>query len=457
VSARTFVHRSRIDASAAEVFAWHARPGALERLTPPWDRVEVVERTGGIQDGDRVVLRVGPRPFRRLWVAEHADYQEGRSFRDIQVEGPFRRWEHTHTVVPDGVGACFLIDQIVFEPPLGAVSGPLAGPVVERLLRRSFAYRHRTIAQDLAMHRAAPGEAPMNVLVTGSSGLIGSALTAALTTGGHRVTRLVRSGADPAERRFAWDPAGGSIDPAALEGVDAVVHLAGESVAGRWTEAKKDRILSSRVGSTGLLAEALAGLDRRPQVLVCASAIGYYGDSGDEPVAEDAPAGNGFLADVVKQWEAAAEPAVDAGIRVVNLRFGIVLSPAGGALKAMLPAFRLGVAGRIGEGSQQMSWVAIDDVVGAVNHAIATSSLSGPVNATAPSPVTNAEFTRTLGRVLHRPTILPLPAFAARAALGEFATELLTGARVIPRRLTESGYEFRYPELEGALRHVLGK
>jgi hypothetical protein len=296
----------------------------------------------------------------------------------------------------------------------------------------------------------------MRVLVSGASGFIGSALVPTLTTGGHSVRRLVRR-VPSGEGEYRWNPAAGDVEPSALEGVDAIVHLAGESVAGRWTEPKKERILRSRVEGTPTLSEAIAVLDRPPGVLVCASAIGYYGDRGDEQLTEDSASGEGFLAEVVREWESASRPAEEAGIRVVRLRFGIVLGPSGGALKTMLRPFRLGLGGRLGRGRQWMSWVSIDDVVGAIHHALATEELAGVANTVAPNPVTNAEFTKTLARVLGRPALMPVPAPALRLVLGEFAQETLASARVIPGRLLETGYEFRYPELERALRHLLGR
>jgi uncharacterized protein len=287
--------------------------------------------------------------------------------------------------------------------------------------------------------------------------MIGSQLAALLQTGGREVARLVRSDPEPAAGRFLWDPDKGMIDARAFEGADAVVHLSGESVAGRWSEQKKRRIRDSRVRSTRLLSETLAGLERSPETLVCASAVGYYGDRGDEELTEESPFGEGFLAEVVRDWEAAAKPASDAGLRVVNLRFGIVLSPAGGALKAMLPAFRLGLGGRLGSGRQFMSWIAIDDAVGSINHALTKADLSRPVNAVAPNPVRNAEFTKTLAHVLRRPAVLAVPSIALSAALGDAAQELLGSQRAVPERLEQSGYRFRAPGLEDALRHVLGK
>ena len=296
----------------------------------------------------------------------------------------------------------------------------------------------------------------MKVLVTGSTGFIGSALVSALTAAGHQVTRLVRKLAGAGEVR--WDPAAGAIDTGGLEGHDAVVHLAGENIAGRWTAAKKQRIRESRVNGTRLLAEALAKLSRRPRALVCASAIGYYGDRGEEKLREGSPPGKGFLAEACVAWEAAAKPAADAGLRVVHLRIGVVLHPKGGALKQMLLPFKLGLGGVIGSGRQYMSWIALDDLIGIFQHALANDSLRGPANAVAPNPATNREFTKSLGQVLSRPTIFPMPAFAARLAFGEMADELLLAStRVEPARLAASGYSFAYPQLEAALRHLLGR
>jgi uncharacterized protein (TIGR01777 family) len=297
----------------------------------------------------------------------------------------------------------------------------------------------------------------MQVVVTGSSGLVGSALVRFFAAGGHEVVRLVRR-APKAKDEAGWDPERGTIDAAALEGVDAVVHLAGDSIAaGRWTAAKKVLLRSSRVGPTRLLAETLAGLKRRPRALVSASAVGYYGHRGDAWLREtDSPADD-FLGRLSVDWEDAAEPAREAGIRVVHPRIGIVLSPSGGALGKMLLPFRLGLGGVVGPGTQYFSWIAIDDLVAAILHAIEHAELAGAVNAAAPSPVTNAELTRTLGRVLGRPAVLPVPAFALRLALGEMADSVLASTRLRPERLLATGFRFRFPDLEGALRHVLGK
>ncbi|HUG92790.1 MAG TPA: TIGR01777 family oxidoreductase [Planctomycetaceae bacterium] len=295
----------------------------------------------------------------------------------------------------------------------------------------------------------------MKVLITGASGLVGSALVPKLHAAGHEVVRLVRRPpAQPDE--IEWRPDSATIDGTALEGCDAVVHLAGENIAGRWTAAKKRRIRESRVEGTRVLCTALAGLARPPGTFVGASAIGYYGDRGDDVLDDDSPPGTGFLPQVCVAWEAAADPLRETDARVVHLRIGVVLSRRGGALAKMLLPFRLGLGGVIGGGRQFWSWIALDDVVGAISHALSTDSLAGAANAVAPQPVTNREFTKTLGRVLKRPTVFPMPAFAARLAFGEMAEALmLASARVVPRRLESSGYAFEYPALEDALRHVL--
>ena len=295
----------------------------------------------------------------------------------------------------------------------------------------------------------------MKILITGSSGLIGSALVPVLIGDGHTIVRLVRRapGADSAR----WNPDDGSLDHGALQGIDAVVHLAGESIAsGRWTRARKALILNSRVRGTALLARSVSALRDKPKIFLSASAVGFYGDRGDALLDETRAGGRGFLADVCAKWEDAARPAVDAGIPVVTMRTGVVLSRAGGALPKMLAPFKLGLGGALGAGTQYMSWIAIDDVVGAMQHLLRLDPVAGPVNLVAPDPVTNLEFTKTLGAVLGRPTVLRVPAFGLRLALGEMADEmLLASTRAWPARLTASGYRFRYANLEAALHHVV--
>jgi uncharacterized protein (TIGR01777 family) len=302
----------------------------------------------------------------------------------------------------------------------------------------------------------------MRVGITGASGLVGRSLVPFLTKDGHEVLRLVRSRDRLRPGDVYWNPAAGEIDADSLDGLDAVVHLAGETVSERWTAAHKRAIMESRVQGTGLLARALAGLPRPPRVLVSASAVGYYGDGGDQELDESSPQGRDFLAGVARAWEEAAAPAAARGtgkeIRVVHPRLGVVLTPVGGALQRLLPPFRMGAGGKLASGRQWMSWIALDDVVRALHFLIVTESLAGPVNLTAPNPVTNADFARTLGHVLHRPALATVPALALRLMFGEMAdTMLLAGQRVLPRRLLAAGFTFRHPTLEEALRWALEK
>lgn len=296
----------------------------------------------------------------------------------------------------------------------------------------------------------------MEIAVTGATGLIGSALIARLTSGGHHVVRFVRSEPAPGSADIYWDPEKAYVDTIKLDGKDAVVHLAGESISKRWTPERKTRIQSSRARGTQLIAEAVRQVARPPKVLLSSSAIGYYGDRGPEILREESAPGKCFLAEVCREWEEATGVALRAGIRVVHLRTGIVLSREGGALAKMLLPFRLGAGGKVGSGKQYMSWIAIDDLVGAILHIIEHDALKGPVNGVAPNPVRNLEFTRALGKVLSRPTFLPLPAFAVRLLFGEMGEALLLSSqRVEPAKLKESGFVFQYPQLEEALRHVL--
>jgi uncharacterized protein (TIGR01777 family) len=294
----------------------------------------------------------------------------------------------------------------------------------------------------------------VKIAVSGASGLIGSALVRELEAAGHEVVRLVR-GRPAGPGAVAWDPDAGTIDVAALAGIDGAVHLSGATIGRRWSAARKAEIMESRVKSTHLIAETLASLDPSPSVLVCAGGIGIYGDRADEILTEESDLGGGFLAEVGRAWESACEPARAAGIRVVNLRAGIVLAREDGALARLLTPFKLGLGGRVGSGKQWWSWVALDDVVGAIRYAV-EGDITGPVNLVSPNPLTNAQFTKALGKALGRPTIFPFPALAAKALFGEMADEaLLTGQRALPARLLDAGFTFEYPEIDSAFAHAL--
>lgn len=465
MKSEVFHFTTKLKADPEAVFAWHESPGAFEALSPPWMDVKVVERSGGIRDGGQVVLSIGVGPLRMRWRLMHQNYIKGQQFQDVQVSGPFDRWTHTHKfepVVSNGDPSCILEDTIEFRmPSLPLPMLATTAGLIKEELRRMFSYRKEVLANQMSLERQS-GKT-MTVAITGSRGLIGSALVPLLTTQGHQVRRMIRSSTDGARDvqppDVVWSPQLDGDFEAQLEGADAIVHLAGENIAsGRWDASKKRAIRDSRVSATRALAECIARMKHPPRVLICASAVGYYGETGDVVVDEQAGPGQGFLSDLCVDWEAATEPARSAGVRVVNARIGVVLSPRGGALAKMLPPFQLGAGGNIGSGKQYMSWIAVDDVAGALLHCLNNEEVEGPVNLVAPQAVTNANFTRALGSVLHRPTICPVPDFAARLAFGEMADELLLAStRVKPVKLLETGYRFMYPQIEDALRHVLGK
>jgi len=442
---------------AADVYAWHAGRGAFERLVPPWQHLTMIERRGGIEDGAVLVFEYRSGPLRGRWVAVHQDNAAGKQFVDRQVHGPFAYWQHTHSFIPQGAEASILEDHVEFGLPFGGLADVLGGVSSRRALERLFRFRHRRTRTDLLRHADVKKTRRLKVAVTGATGLVGRDLCAFLAAGGHEVRRVVR-GARIDEGDIVWDPALGRLAAASLEGLDAVVHLAGETTAGRWTAARKQRIMASRREGTRLLAETMAAMKRPPKVLVSASAIGFYGDRGGVTLTEESEPGSGFLAEVTREWEAALEPARAAGVRVVSLRFGVVLSARGGALARMLPAYRAGVGGPVAGGDQWMSWVALDDLLGAALAALTDKRLEGPVNVVSPEPVTNREFAHTLGRVLRRPAKMPLPETAVQQVFGEMGESfLLHSQRVRPEKLEGAGFRFDYPFLEEALRFELGK
>jgi uncharacterized protein (TIGR01777 family) len=456
---RHYSTRTILPVRPAEAMAWHERPGAFERLAPPWEPLEVLERRGTVRDGDSLTLqmRMGPLPVR--WEAVHYGYREGEQFCDRQINGPFAHWEHAHRFAPHGATACRLTEEIDYRLPFEPLGGWLGDGQVRRKLEQMFAYRHRVTRLDLAAHARYRYKPRLKVAVSGASGLIGSALCHFLTTGGHSVVPIRRTPLGGSMSDVYWDPARGVRNPDALRGVDAVVHLAGENVGnGRWTRDKMERIRASRIEGTRSLVRSLCALDRPPRTLIAASAIGLYGDRGEEGLTETSRAGEGFLAELVQAWEAETEPAADRGIRTVGARFGPVLSPRGGALAMMLPAWKLGLGGPVGTGAQYSSWIGLDDAVGAVHHLLMNEELSGPFNITAPRPLTNAEVAGTLARVLGRPAPFALPERAVRLLLGRMGEDLLLpSVRALPAALTAAGYRFRDTDLESALGWMLGR
>jgi uncharacterized protein len=452
---QVFTKQSIIDAPVAQVFAWHARNGAIQRLTPPWAPLALKWRQGkGIAKGVRVGFDMRVLGIPMDWEAEHIDYQENQLFKDRQTKGPFARWEHTHLFSPDGQNRSIMEDQVAWQLPMGFLSRPFQGHV-HRELGRIFDYRHRVLAYDLAHY--ADKVKRHRILVSGASGTIGSALVPFLRTCGHEVIRLVRRSNDLAADELFWDPSNGILDMAAAGPVDAVISLNGVDISrGKWTEQQKQKIIDSRIQPTRLLVEKMAAMDRRPSVFISSSAIGYYGEGQDAVLTEEHPMGDSFISRVCHRWEQASFPAAEAGIRTVQLRIGVVLTPAGGALARMMPAFISGCGARLGSGHQYMSWISMDDTLGGILHILENSAVQGPVNLTAPHAVTNREFTKTLGRVVSRPAFFVIPGWAAALLWGDMGKEtLMTSARVKPEKLLDAGFVFQHDTLAPALGHLL--
>lgn len=451
--------RAHVPFDRSTVWDWFSRPGGMPRLAAPWGPLQPVSEARNLRDGEAVlrpVVATAGVPGAK-WVARHVPDQfvDGHQFVDQVVSQPFAAvtgWQHLHRFEDDPDG-CLVIDKVSARVPKSVVA-----PI--------FRYRLRQLLDDLAAHQRARTEwqaKPLTVAITGASGLVGSALTAFLSTGGHRVIHLVRRSPDPGalyEQR-EWQPRAPQQEM--LEGVDAVVHLAGEPIGSRFTNTHMNQVRDSRVEPTRLLAEAIAANSKAGgsvRVFVSASAIGYYGsEHGDELLDEMAPAGEDFLAGVVRDWETATAPAAEAGVRTVLVRTGIVQSSRGGTLALLKPMFEAFVGGRLGDGKQWMSWIGLDDLVEIYHRALFDQSLAGPVNAVAPQAVRNSDYSRELASVLHRPSLLPVPGFGPRLLLGDRgARELaLASQRVVPRVLVEAGHHYRHPELSAALRHELGK
>lgn len=449
----------RTPVSVETLFAWHERPGAFQRLSPPWDHARVIEHTGGIRNGARVVLSVPAGPLHTRWVIEHRDYEQNRQFRDILLDGPFARFEHTHSFYADSPSTSTLEDVIEYELPLGTLGALAGGWYAADTLEQVFRYRHALLIGDLERHAQFAKQARMRIAVTGANGFIGSQLCAFLTTGGHTVLRIGRGAVKAGSVDITWDPARGVLNPAELEGVDAVIHLAGANIAERWTDEHKKAIRESRVQGTTLIAKTIASLSRKPSVLLSASAIGIYGDRGDEVLDETSTPGTGFLADVVREWEACTAAAELAGVRVVHMRSGIVQGAAGGALAKQLPFFRAGVGGPLAGGEDWVSPIALDDEIGAMHFCLMQPNIRGAVNLVSPHPVTNAEYTTTLGSVLHRPAFIPVPAFGLYALFGKEMVDntVLASLRVLPAVLQRAGFQFRHPTLRQILEFELGQ
>lgn len=455
----TFRQSTKIAVEAATLERWHMAPAAFQRLTPPWQSLEVVEQPAEIRDGVRVVVRMKIGLSWRIWIAEHQDCRPGVGFSDVQVQGPFADWKHVHRFSGAGRGESELRDEIDYRLPFGVVGNLLGGGLVKGKVERVFNYRHAVTKMDLERLASEPqGDGrSMQVLVTGGTGMVGVALESFLSMRGHRVRRVTRR--PSGEGDVYWDPEAEILDLGEDERVDAVVHLAGENIAGgRWNHKRKRRILESRRKGTRLLCETMAQRRQPPGVIVSASGANFYATATERPQDESAAGGEGFLAEVCQAWEGGTAVAERAGIRVVKLRLGVVLSPAGGVLAKMLPVFNMGLGGRLGSGVQRMPWIALDDVIDIIHRALRDERYTGAVNAVAPEVVENGKFTRALAQALHRPAVMPVPASLLKLALGRQMAEetLLADLHLEPGKLRELGYPFRFSQIEDAFGYLLG-
>lgn len=447
-----FTFQSELPVPVEEAFAWHLRKGAIERLLPPWLNVSFpVPPARPDEEGGRVEIKIKRGLFRIQWILEHQNFIPNQEFSDVQIRGPFRRYRHRHHFLSIDPITAKLSDEIAFTLPLAFLNSK-----VEKELARYFTWRQTILRDDLKTMDRYSRE-PKRILLSGASGFIGSQLRVFLQLCGHEVLRLVRRKGDIAEDTVHWDPAHGDFQKEHFEGFDAVIHLAGAGIAqGRWSKYKKEQFFLSRCRDTWLLSQVLCRLYRPPKTVISASAIGFYGNRGEEELSEQSAQGHGFLADLCGKWEQATESIENRGTRVVHARFGVVLGAKGGVLKRMLPAFRLGLGGKMGSGDQMISWIGIDDLLGGIYHALMNEGLNGPVNLVAPQPVPQAEFAGILAKKLRRPAFCHLPAWVLKMALGEMAEEMiLSGQKVKPEKLLQTGYEFRYPDLQKALDFVV--
>ena len=454
-------HETVVEADAETTFAWFEHEGSFRRLMPPWEVAEEVRADDSLEIGSKRIFKFPMGPIKMTWVAEHTGYDPPTFFSDKMLKGPFRSWDHEHHLIEDG-GVTKVIDEVSYQVPFGSlgnlVDRMLGGLLVRKRISQMFTARELRLKRDLFHHSKFSDQPRRRILVAGSSGTIGTQLVAFLDTGGHDVWRLVRREIKKGSKELYWDPSSGKLDHGILEGFDTIIHLGGEGIGDkRWSSKRKKEIRESRIASTLLLSDAIQGMSKKPEVFIVASAIGWYGDRGDEELDESSTPGEGFLPDVCREWESSASKVEASGVRTVFLRSGIVLTATGGALEKMLLPFKLGGGGPMGGGKQWMSWISLDDEIYAIHHLMMRRGSSGKYNLTAPEPVRQKMFAKVLGRVIRRPAIAPIPGFAIKVIFGEMGVSLtLESQRVLPNRLIDEGYEFLHSDLEHALRDTLG-
>ena len=459
----TYAHTAEYAHPVSAVWSWYDSPGAFRRIMPEWEGITPVQ-AGALMDGERTKFKVSIGPIKRMWVARHHGVVSGKVFNDVMEKGPFGAWDHEHKFVAKTDSTSSIEDTIQWRLPLHPLTFWTAPFTVKGRMDQMFAFRTARVQNDLERIAAFAHLPRQRILISGSTGLIGLQLCAFLSAAGHSITRLVRPSTQlPSDAQgddvVVWNDQTGEVVSGDLNGFDTVIHLAGAGIGDkRWSKARKALIESSRTGPTHNLATLLAGLDQPPKAFLCGSAIGFYGNRGDETLNESSSPGSNFLADVCRAWEAAAQPAVDAGIRTVWLRTGLVITPMGGVLQKLLLPAKLGAGGPVGNGRQQYSWISLDDQIHAIHHLMMNETCEGAFNLTAPEPLPQKRFAKTLGRVLRRPAFAPLPGFVLKIMLGEMAQGLvLDGQRVLPERLEASGYRFQHRDLETCLRHCLGR
>ena len=459
----TYAHTADYAHPVSAVWSWYDSPGAFRRIMPEWEGITPVQ-AGALMDGERTKFKVSIGPIKRMWVARHHGVVSGKVFNDVMEKGPFGAWDHEHKFVAKTDSTSSIEDTIQWRLPLHPLTFWTAPFTVKGRMDQMFAFRTVRVKNDLERIAAFAHLPRQRILISGSTGLIGLQLCAFLSAAGHSITRLVRPSTQlPSDAQgddvVVWNDQTGEVVSGDLNGFDTVIHLAGAGIGDkRWSKARKALIESSRTVPTHNLATLLAGLDQPPKAFLCGSAIGFYGNRGDETLNESSSPGSNFLADVCRTWEAAAQPAVDAGIRTVWLRTGLVITPMGGVLQKLLLPAKLGAGGPVGNGRQQYSWISLDDQIYAIHHLMMNDTCEGAFNLTAPEPLPQKRFAKTLGRVLRRPAFAPLPGFVLKIMLGEMAQGLvLDGQRVLPERLEASGYRFQHRDLETCLRHCLGR
>jgi uncharacterized protein len=464
---QNFEYASAIDSDVQSLFEYHANPGALNRLIPPWENITIQQRSDSLIVASEVILKNSLFGLPVTWRARHTELNPPESFQDIQLSGPFKTWIHDHHFQSDGTGRSTLQDRIRFEMKFGLI-GTVASPMVLAKLKAMFAYRHRTTQADLCLQnflKPFTSNRPLRIGVTGSTGMIGHRLVDLISVLGHRAVRILRPTSLDRAQDFpisatavVWQPGRGFSDNATMQDLDAVIHLAGMGIAsGRWTAASKQSIRASRIEGTKQLVGDLCNLGTPPKAFVCASGVGFYGDRSADILDESESAGGDFLAKLAVDWESAASGFERSGNRVVIGRLGIALHPRQGALSKLLLPFRIGLGGPIGSGRQYWSWIDIDDAAAGFLYLAANPKCIGVYNLVAPEQTDNRTFSKTLASVLFRPSLLPAPSFALRILLGEMADAmLLSSTRAHCKRLVDEGFPFRSPSLKDCLRHVLG-